>query len=291
MPTENIPAASLTRLTYTIEIKGTKERVWDILWQDASYRNWTSVFCEGSHAVSDWKEGSRILFLDEKGSGMYSRIDKLLPQSLISFVHLGEIKNGIEMPVTDHSKDWSSGYENYSITEMDGNTLLEVDMKVIEPFVDYLNKTMPLAIKKIKKLAENKIMLTVEALINAPIKKVWNYWTKPKHIMQWNTASDEWHTPAATNDLKPGGKFNYTMAAKDSSNSFDFNGIYEEVILHKIITYHIDGGRFVEVKFITENNQTKLIENFEAENTHTAELQIAGWQSILNNFKTYTETN
>ncbi len=134
-------------------------------------------------------------------------------------------------------------------------------------------------------------MITVEALINAPIEKVWEFWTKPEHIMVWNAASDDWHTPSATNDLRTGGKFTSRMEAKDGSFGFDFEGIYDEVINLELIKYGMADGRKVQVNFIKDGNNTQIIEKFDPESVNPLDMQKAGWQAILNNFKKYTEAN
>ena len=133
--------------------------------------------------------------------------------------------------------------------------------------------------------------ITVQATINAPVEKVWEYWTEPKHITQWCQASDDWHAPYADNDLTVNGKFKTTMAAKDGSFSFDFGGVYTKVDQHKAIEYFMDDGRKVKVDFNSEGNSTTVVETFDAESTHSVEQQRDGWQAILNNFKNYTETN
>lgn len=132
-------------------------------------------------------------------------------------------------------------------------------------------------------------MITVEAIVNAPVEKVWKYWTQPEHIIKWNYASDDWHCPAASNDLRAGGKFVATMAAKDGSMSFNFNGIYDQVIPHQLISYVIEGGRKVKIAFSSEAKGTKVVESFEPEDENPLEMQKGGWQAILNNFKKYTE--
>lgn len=134
-------------------------------------------------------------------------------------------------------------------------------------------------------------MITVEALINAPIEKVWEFWTKTEHIMVWNAASDDWHTPSATNDLRTGGKFTSRMEAKDGSFGFDFEGIYDEVINMELIKYSMADGRKVQVDFIKEGNNTQIIEKFDPESVNPIDMQKTGWQAILNNFKKYTEAN
>ena len=134
-------------------------------------------------------------------------------------------------------------------------------------------------------------MIKVEATVNAPIQKVWAFWTSPEHIVNWNNASEDWHTPKAENDLHVGGKFVFTMAARDGSVSFDFNGTYDEVVEHQAIEYTIEDGRKVKIAFKSVGDRTEIIETFEAENQNSPELQQAGWQAILDNFKKYTEEN
>ncbi|MBX2947543.1 MAG: SRPBCC family protein [Cyclobacteriaceae bacterium] len=136
---------------------------------------------------------------------------------------------------------------------------------------------------------ETATKITIRATIHASIEKVWKLWTGPEHIMQWNTASDDWHTPHATNDLRVGGKFLSRMAAKDGSMSFDFEGTYSKVEPHKAIEYTLTDGRKVKTTFITESGSTFVVTVFEAENTNPVEMQQAGWQAILDNFKKYTE--
>lgn len=136
----------------------------------------------------------------------------------------------------------------------------------------------------------NPVTLTVEAVIHAPVDIVWEYWTDPKHITQWNKASDDWHTPYAENDLKAGGKFVSRMEAKDGSFGFDFGGVYDEVRVNERIAYTIGDGRKVKVDFIRQDNDTRIIETFEAEETNAIEMQQAGWQAILDNFKKYVES-
>jgi len=133
--------------------------------------------------------------------------------------------------------------------------------------------------------------ITVEATINAPVEKVWNYWTEPKHITQWCQASDDWHAPFAENDVQVNGTFKTTMAAKDGSFSFDFGGVYTNVEKNKLMEYTMGDGRKVKVIFEGEGNATKVIETFEPESQNSREMQQGGWQAILNNFKKHTETN
>lgn len=129
----------------------------------------------------------------------------------------------------------------------------------------------------------------VAATIQAPVDKVWNYWTDPIHITKWNQASDDWHSPKAENDLRPGGRFRTRMEAKDGSAGFDFSGTYDEVQLHELISYTLDDGRKVRISFKDKGSETEVTEIFEAETSHSIEMQQQGWQQILNNFKKYAK--
>jgi uncharacterized protein YndB with AHSA1/START domain len=121
------------------------------------------------------------------------------------------------------------------------------------------------------------------------LNKVWNYFTNPEHIVHWNHASEDWHCPKATNDLKVGGHFVYTMASKDGKMSFDFNGLYSEVVPLKRFVYNIEDGRKVTVTFDVLDRNVILTEIFEPENQNPIEMQRGGWQSILDTFKKYLE--
>jgi len=137
----------------------------------------------------------------------------------------------------------------------------------------------------------DKTSITVETTVNAPVEKVWHLWSSPEHITKWATASEDWHTPRAENDLRTGGKFLSRMEAKDGSMGFDLGGVYDEVIPNKTIAYTIGDGRKVKIDFTDLGGSTKITETFEAEGTNPVEMQRAGWQSIIDNFKKYAEQN
>ncbi|MGL5892624.1 MAG: SRPBCC family protein [Bacteroidia bacterium] len=139
-------------------------------------------------------------------------------------------------------------------------------------------------------MTTEKTSLIVSAIVNAPVEKAWNAWTAPEHIVNWNFASDDWHCPSAENDIRVGGKLKATMAAKDGSFAFDFEGIYTVVDLHKAISFVLPDGRQVDVTFAPEGNTTHVTEVFDAETENSLEMQQQGWQMILNNFKKYTES-
>jgi uncharacterized protein YndB with AHSA1/START domain len=136
----------------------------------------------------------------------------------------------------------------------------------------------------------NNSKITISAIINAPLEKVWDSYTNPKHIVNWNFADPSWHCPSAENDMQVGGIYNARMEAKDGSFGFDFKAIYSEINVGKNFTYGF-ADRTVRVDLTANNNQTELVINFDPENENPIEMQKAGWQSILNNFKNYTENN
>lgn len=131
--------------------------------------------------------------------------------------------------------------------------------------------------------------IIIETTVKAPIEKIWKYWIEPEHITRWCNASEDWHAPAAENDLRVDGKFKTTMAAKDGSVSFDFEGVYTNIQKYQAIEYTIADGRRVKITFTNQGDEIKLIETFEPESIHPLEMQREGWQAILNNFKKYTE--
>lgn len=133
--------------------------------------------------------------------------------------------------------------------------------------------------------------ITVETKIKAPIERVWELWTDPEHIVNWNFASDDWFCPSAKNDLRPGGEFNWRMEARDRSAGFDFMGTYDEIDKYQRIKSTLGDGRKTEITLSSMEDLTQIIETFEAEDTNTLELQKTGWQAILNNFKKYAESN
>src|SRR4051812_29239477 len=137
----------------------------------------------------------------------------------------------------------------------------------------------------------NSTVITVQTTINAPVEKVWDYWSHPGHITKWNSASEDWHTPFAENDLRTGGKFLSRMEAKDGSFGFDFGGAYDNVKTNELIEYTMEDGRKVKVEFAANGNETTVVESFDAESENPVEMQRGGWQAILDNFKKYVETN
>lgn len=143
-------------------------------------------------------------------------------------------------------------------------------------------------IRKLKS-EPKKVNITVKTTVNAPVEKAWKHFTTPADIEQWNAASPDWHCPKAANDLRKGGAFSYTMAARDGSFSFDFGGTYDEVIENQLIAYTMEDGRKAKVVFKAKGGRTEVVETFEAEQMNPNEMQRGGWQAILDNYKGQTE--
>lgn len=267
-------------------IKATSQTVWFVLWDDYHYRQWTSVFSEGSYAKTDqWKKGSRVHFLSQEGNGMYSEVAENEPNKKMVFRHLGEIKNGIEEP---GNQAWAGAMEGYELKEENGLTTLTANMDMTEDFEAYFSKTIPLALERVKDLSEN-FFISVQTTVNHPVSSAWDTWNNPDDIIQWCTATETWHTPKASNDLTVGGKYFYRMEAKDGSMGFDLIGIYSHIEPKKQLEYSMEDGRKVKIFFSEKNGQTTILEQFQPENQNSLDLQRAGWQAILDNFKKHCE--
>jgi uncharacterized protein YndB with AHSA1/START domain len=132
--------------------------------------------------------------------------------------------------------------------------------------------------------------IQVRISVMADKQKVWDYYTSPEHITQWNFADPSWHCPAASNDMNIGGRYVARMEARDGSFGFDFDAIYTEINTLESFTYQF-GERFAKIEFNNMNNQTEVIITFDPETENSIELQKNGWQAILNNFKNYIESN
>lgn len=131
--------------------------------------------------------------------------------------------------------------------------------------------------------------ITIKTSVHAPLQQVWECWTSPEHIVKWNAASEDWHCPRATNDLREGGCFTSRMEAKDGSMGFDFGGVYTKVIPMETIAYTMGDDRKVKVHFEEREGKTNVVEIFEPEEENSRERQQEGWQSILDKFKEYTQ--
>lgn len=139
---------------FKIEVDAPREKVWGILWGKETYPLWTAPFSEGSRAETDWKEGSKVLFLNDDDEGMIARIAKNIPNEYMSIEHIGVIMDGKEHTDNEKSKEWEGSLENYTLKEVNGKTQLLVDMDITEEYQDFFNTTWPIALNKIKELSE-----------------------------------------------------------------------------------------------------------------------------------------
>ena len=135
----------------------------------------------------------------------------------------------------------------------------------------------------------NATKVTVSAVINAPLATTWDSYTNPAHIVNWNFADPSWHCPSATNDMRVGGTYKARMEAKDGSFGFDFEAVYTEIEKEQYFSYTF-GERVATVEFRDSGDRTEVVVTFDPETQNPVDMQRAGWQAILNNFKNYTET-
>lgn len=152
----------MEKINFSIDINAPKEKVWEVLWGDTTYGQWTAPFSEGfnfsegSKAITDWQEGSKVLFVAGSGDGMVSQIETKRQNEFMSFKHLGMVKDGVEDTSSEKVKEWAGAMENYTLTEKDGITTLAVDLDISGDHKDYFNKTFPNALELVKQLAENQ---------------------------------------------------------------------------------------------------------------------------------------
>lgn len=140
----------MNQMHFSVDINAPREKVWKVLWDDATFRDWTSPFSATSHAVSDWNEGSPVQFLDGSGSGMSAIIEKKRPGEFMSFRHIAEIKDGHEQPPAA----WSGAHEDYTLTGSNGKTTLNVDLDAAEEHRKMFEEAFPKALQRVKALAE-----------------------------------------------------------------------------------------------------------------------------------------
>ncbi|OOV20058.1 ATPase [Flavobacterium sp. LM4] len=141
-------------LEFKIRIKASPEKIWSVLWEDETYKEWTSAFCEGSYAVSDWNEGDKIHFMSPGGEGMNSIIEKKIPNEYMAFKHIGEIKDFKELPLNEETEKWSGYMETYRLIPDDEFTDLVSQVDVIEKHIDYFKDAFPKGLETVKELAE-----------------------------------------------------------------------------------------------------------------------------------------
>jgi uncharacterized protein YndB with AHSA1/START domain len=193
---------------------------------------------------------------------------------------------------SDMAKKYAGSYENYTLNPKDGGTEFVSDMTLDPSEVEFMKSRWHQALIVLKQLCEEEFLF-VSTFVHLDMDKVWQTWTNPEDIINWCHASDDWEVLKAENDLKVEGKFLTTVSAKDNSESFDFTGVYDMVEdtqnNYRQLSYTMEDGRKVEVHFQSYNNGVKLIEKFNPEKQNDNQMQITGWQAILDNFKQYIE--
>lgn len=146
----------MEKQTFQISIQASPEKVWNVIIGTETYPVWTAVFAEGSSVETDWKKGSRAFFTDGKGSGMVAEIEENIPYEYLSIKHLGEVINGVEDTTSDRVKEWAGAHENYILKDVDGGTDWTVELDITAEYADYMAQKWPLAMQKVKELAESK---------------------------------------------------------------------------------------------------------------------------------------
>jgi uncharacterized membrane protein len=145
----------MQKITYSSTMNAPRDKIWKVMLEDATYRQWTSAFQEGSYAVTDWKEGSKALFLTPEGNGMVSRIVAHRPNEFLSIAHLGTVKSGVEDTASEEGKAWAGAHETYTLRDVGGVSMLTVEMDVTDEYRKYFDETWPKALSKLKALAES----------------------------------------------------------------------------------------------------------------------------------------
>ncbi|MGK6340691.1 SRPBCC domain-containing protein [Chryseobacterium sp. DT-3] len=142
----------MQKLFFEIKIDAPPEKVWDVLWSDMTYRQWTTAFTEGSFYMGTFEEGSIIKFFDPNNNGMYSRVEKNIPNKEMKFLHLGEIYDGVEA-----EQDWGEAIEGYILEETPTGTILKIEIQTPEEFKDFFEEKFPNALGIVKNLSENQL--------------------------------------------------------------------------------------------------------------------------------------
>lgn len=277
-------------VSYSITINASAEKVWSVLWGEESYKQWTKVFHECSYAESDWQKGSEIRFLTPEGAGMYSRIEELIINEQMTFQHLGEVKEFVNLPAEGNDKEWTNALESYKLVSNGKETTVSVELETLDTFEAFFDHAFPRGLEIVKFLSEiTEHRITVQEYIKASSDSVWTKWNEPEHVCNWNFAHPSWCNPSAENDLRVGGSFNYRMEARDGSFGFNLKGTYTKVESEHLLEYYLEDNRKVSVLFSNMGEAVVVTQCFEPESQNPEEMQQQGWQSILTNFKNYCQ--
>lgn len=277
-------------LILSISINAPKEKIWDVLLQDHTYRQWTSVFHPGSYAETDWKQGSKVLFKNPEGNGLVSKIVLHKPAEVISIEHLGILKNGIEDFENEEVKSWQGFTETYHVTpKEEGKTELTIQQDITKEHAEWFTTTWGKALQKVKELSEININAVTEPFViersfNAPVEQVWKAITDKEQMKQWYFD---------INAFKPEVGFEFNFIGQDECVQYmHLCRITEVVPLKKLsYTWHYkgyEGSSTVTFELFQEGNTTRLklthegLETFPANNSSfTKESFASGWTAII----------
>ena len=269
-----------------IEINASVEKVWLALTNATEFNKWMKRVS----VETNWKQGSEITYT------CYDQNGKVMQWEGMDMIWKGNIKTVVSnKELTCIYPNQSTGLieESYLIEKLgDHKTkLLQIQTVTTQAVADGYKEGTLHSLQLLKKHLETmSTKITVSATVNAPIAKVWDYYTQPDHITKWNFASDDWQCPKAENDLRVGGKCSARMEAKDGSFGFDFETTYTKVEIPRELAYTMADGRMASTSFETIEQQTLVSTTFDPEKENPLEMQQQGWQMILNNFKKYAES-
>lgn len=292
---------TMKKIHKSIRIDASREAVWAAIIDDGKYRLWAALFTPGSYFEGGWQPGDSIRFLakDDQGRarGMQARIAVNEHLRRISIHHFGLTDGDSVDSDSNEAKKWTPAYENYELETLSPQaTRFSVDADIPDEYLVEMAEAWDLALLKLKEVCEQNLSpfasITLTADVRAPLESVWACWNSAECVRKWNHASDDWHCPAAANDLRVGGRYVYTMAARDGSASFDFAGTYTEIVPGERITSQLDDGRMIRTVFEAVGpDRTRVVETFEADHLFPLDQQRVGWQAILDNFRKTMESD
>lgn len=268
------------------------EVLWEIIVDPDFYRFWTRGFNPGSDFEGGWDQGDKICFFAQEGdglrSGMVSEIEVSNWPECISVKHLGLLLNGVEDYDSPVTKKWTPAYENYDFVRLDQRrTAFVVEQDLPEEEADYFKAAWEKSFDLIQELlVQNPSVgkvITLRQGSHRTVSEIWTRLTQPNQVMTWNFASDDWHCPSATLDLRIGGEFHFEMAARDGSMSFDYWGTFDVIEPNRSLHYTLGDGRKVAIDLFEGNGGCLIEERFEADQEGSLNLQRRGWQNILKN--------
>lgn len=283
---------TMKRIHLEREFNLSPEHVWEMIVDPDHYRNWSEAFHEGSDFDGKWIKGNKIRFIseDENGlqTGMLSVIEECNYPAFISIKHIGLVMNGIEDYESEETKRWTPAYENYTLTASgESGCLFALDQDMLEEeiqsFIEMWERSFDYMQRLIDTQAPLGKVITLREKSSLTPEEIWEKLVIPDKVMTWNFASEDWHCPKASNELKIGGEFHYEMASKEGNMSFDFWGSYTVIEPSKKLYFSLGDGRLVRIDLKQKSYGTLIEERFEAETTSSLDLQRQGWQNILTN--------